>query len=67
MNKVQVNTLIEGQRFEFEGKEFYVYKTWNPKKHKDFVLCLPVIPEGKNGKDGYRVGIFTMVTLLTSK
>jgi hypothetical protein len=62
--KVQVHTLIEGQKFEYNGKEFYVYRTWNPKKHKGSVLCNPVIPEGINGRDGYRVGIFTMVTLL---
>jgi hypothetical protein len=62
--KVQVNTLKKDQRFEFEGKEFYVHADWIPKKHKDFVLCNPVIPEGKNGKTGYRVGIFTMFTLI---
>lgn len=59
--EVRVTSLAKDQIFEYEGKLFIVYRDYRMKRDKGAVFCIPVIPEGKNGKDGYKVGIFTMV------
>ena len=63
--EVRITSLTKGQAFEYEGKQYIVHRDYLMKRDKGNVFCIPVIPEGKNGKTGYRVGIFTMVKPVT--